>query len=102
LQWSLFGIGINVFQDRFSSAEFATSVQSNTTSTLSMQDLIIELREALLLNYEKLRQGQFQNLLAFYNSVLYKANEEVVFEDKSSQMLEWYCTQCFSRWKAQL
>lgn len=85
LQWSLFGIGINVFQDQFSSAEFATSVQSNTTSTLSMQDLIIELREALLLNYEKLKQGQFQNLLVFYNSVLYKANEEVIFEDKSSQ-----------------
>jgi biotin-(acetyl-CoA carboxylase) ligase len=60
-------------------------MQLNTTSTLSLQDLIIELREALLLNYEKLKQGQFQNLLVFYNSVLYKANEEVVFEDKSSQ-----------------
>jgi BirA family biotin operon repressor/biotin-[acetyl-CoA-carboxylase] ligase len=85
LQWSLFGIGINVFQERFNSAEFATSLQLNTTSTLSLQDLIIDLREALLLNYEKLKQGQFQNLLVFYNSVLYKANEEVVFEDKSSQ-----------------
>jgi BirA family biotin operon repressor/biotin-[acetyl-CoA-carboxylase] ligase len=88
-QWAVVGVGCNINQVDFAGLNniSVTSLKKVTGDNYKMEEIIAEIRIALIEKVNALKQDQFLEILDDYNQRLYAKDEKVVFR-KGGQELD--------------
>lgn len=95
-QWAIIGIGLNINQQNFESENFqAISLQMLSGQKYDVTLLAEELHSLILCRIERLKNGEFEDLLKEYNENLFCRNElvrlkkgNILFETKVEDVSE--------------
>jgi BirA family biotin operon repressor/biotin-[acetyl-CoA-carboxylase] ligase len=81
VQWThaIIGIGLNVNQSQFQDLNNATSLYIESGKSYKIGIILRQLLKCINENFRHYESGQ-NDLLSNYNSLLYKVNEEIVFQ----------------------
>ncbi|HOZ50542.1 MAG TPA: biotin--[acetyl-CoA-carboxylase] ligase [Chitinophagaceae bacterium] len=77
--FAIVGIGLNVNQTHFNEMNWATSIQIESGKTYKIAQVLKQLMKILNSNFKKYELNQTE-LLATYNSMLYKAGDEIMYK----------------------
>ena len=87
-QWAVVGVGCNINQVDFAGLNniSVTSLKKVTGIDYKMEEIITELRIALIEKINALKQDQFLEILGDYNKRLYGKDEKVVFRKGEEEL----------------